>query len=280
MYFVGLIILIVIWAMIEQNLLMTSRHMITVPKSAAGFAGTSFIVLADLHGYSFGKGNKRLIKKIDRLAPDFIVAVGDMVNKGENCISSKGFSLLGKLSEKYKIYYSLGNHEQYIREHNPSGWNEYQTGLQRLGIILLDNSSAKLHQKGSAIKLTGLTVGQEYYLKGKEQPAMTKGYLNGLLDTKSKTEFQILLAHNPLHFENYAAWGADLTIAGHIHGGLVRLPFIGGLLSPQVRFFPKYDAGKYEKNGRHMIVSRGLGSHSIMFRLFNPPEIVFVQFKR
>ena len=55
-------------------------------------------------------------------------------------------------------------------------------------------------------------------------------------------EYNILLAHNPNFIESYAAWGADLTLSGHIHGGMVRIPFIGGVFSPDTLLFPKYDS--------------------------------------
>ena len=83
-------------------------------------------------------------------------------------------------------------------------------------------------------------------------------------------EFQILIAHNPQYFDEYAKWGADLTVSGHVHGGIVRLPFIGGVISPAIALFPKYDGGHYEIDKKHLILSRGLGTQ---VRMFNPCEI-------
>ena len=67
------------------------------------------------------------------------------------------------------------------------------------------------------------------------------------------------------------------ALAGHLHGGVVRLPFVGGLVSPQVKLFPRYDRGLYEKYGRKMVVTAGLGSHSMMVRVNNPPEVVMLE---
>jgi predicted MPP superfamily phosphohydrolase len=64
----------------------------------------------------------------------------------------------------------------------------------------------------------------------------------------------------------------DLVLSGHVHGGCVRLPLIGGVLSPERKFFPKYSLGKYTEKNTTMIVTSGLGK----FRLFNPPEIVVI----
>jgi predicted MPP superfamily phosphohydrolase len=108
---------------------------------------------------------------------------------------------------------------------------------------------------------------------------MEKGYLASLIGDKPNKNFAILIAHNPVYFTEYTRWGADLTLSGHLHGGLVRLPFIGGVASPQIRLFPKYSAGNYTENGQQMIVSRGLGSHSLMPRIWNAPEIVSITLK-
>ena len=60
----------------------------------------------------------------------------------------------------------------------------------------------------------------------------------------------VLLAHNPVYFDTYAAWGADLTLSGHLHGGIVRLPLLGGVISPQMKLFPDYTRGCYTKEKR------------------------------
>jgi predicted MPP superfamily phosphohydrolase len=308
MYFtVGLIFMITLWGLIEQKLLMTTKYYFTSEKLGRDFAGTSFLVLSDLHNHSFGKKNQRLIAKIDQLSPDYILVAGDMINKRQSSIPSNAFSLLENLSKRYPIYYALGNHEQYILQNDmdfykeedthsldasanlessekPFGekghyaWGEYLKQLQHAGVHFLDNQSCFIKKKNSKLYISGLTIDGEYYGKGKTQD-MSKDYINSQLGKCKTDTFQLLIAHNPLYFKEYTNWGADLTISGHLHGGLVRLGKIG-LLSPQVRFFPKYDAGRFHDHGKDMIVSRGLGSHSIMFRLFNPPELIYIQLKK
>ena len=86
-------------------------------------------------------------------------------------------------------------------------------------------------------------------------------------------KYNILLAHNPNFIDSYAKWGADLTLSGHIHGGMVRIPFLGGVFSPDTVLFPKYSSGLYEVDGKKLIVSRGLGRGVRGFRFFNKPEI-------
>jgi predicted MPP superfamily phosphohydrolase len=94
-----------------------------------------------------------------------------------------------------------------------------------------------------------------------------------LLDAFDTGRYGILLTHNPLCFPVYARWGADLTLSGHVHGGMIRLPILGGLLSPEREFFPKYSAGIYGEDDKKLLVSRGLGSGVFGARIFNIPEI-------
>ena len=101
-----------------------------------------------------------------------------------------------------------------------------------------------------------------------------------ILDNINKIDlkkYNIMIAHNPLEFDSYVESKVDLVLSGHVHGGLARLPIIGGLLSPDYTFFPKYDFGMYIKDRTRMIVSRGIGyCKYIPFRIFNPGEVVII----
>jgi len=181
MYFIaGLILIITLWALIEQNLLMTTKYLITSTKLQKEFAKTSFIVLSDLHNHSFGKNNKRLLAKINKLSPDFIIVAGDMINKRQKCIPSNAFLLLQTLAKRYQIYYAFGNHEQYIEQihkeklqlpiesidESNSTWVEYIERLTSSGIVFLDNESIIMTKDNSKIRISGVTVELEYYGNG------------------------------------------------------------------------------------------------------------------
>ena len=106
---------------------------------------------------------------------------------------------------------------------------------------------------------------------------MSDDYIASLVGDPDESRFNILLAHNPDYFKNYVKWGADMTLSGHVHGGVVRIPFWIGVISPMCMLFPKYSGGMYKKNDRAMIVSRGMGMHTIPLRMFNPAEIVVIR---
>lgn len=284
---IGIILIVSIWTLIEQKLLVTTSYTILGEKLPKAFDGTGFIILSDLHNHTFGKNNQRLIRRIERLSPEFIIIAGDMINKKSESCPSNAYTLLTQLAEKYKIYYAYGNHEQryedpYVSNEDKkddsltSTWVEYKKRLLKQQVVFLNNKSIYLDKGEDRIRITGVTIGFQYFEHGKLK-AMEEGYLTSLIGKKPAGEFELLIAHNPAYFSGYAGWGADFIISGHLHGGLIRLPLLGGMLSPQVSFFPKYSFGLYQKEESQMLVSRGLGSHSLMPRLFNVPEVVSVK---
>ncbi len=287
----GVILLTIVWAFIERKLLLTTKHIISSTKLPEALNNTSFVVLADLHNCTFGRNNERLIKRIKALEPDFIIVAGDMINKKELSYPSDAFTLLEELVKSYTVYYAYGNHEQRLerigrdavtewtqkdRECN-STWVEYKKRLKKAKVIFLDNESIQYNLHSASLRITGVSLPDEFFRSDKE---LSPKDMRALVGKSSEELFQILIAHNPVHFNAYADWGADITLSGHVHGGMMRLPGIGGVISPQAKFFPKYDSGNHTKGNRHLIISRGLGSHSIMPRLFNIPEIIQVELSK
>ena len=108
--------------------------------------------------------------------------------------------------------------------------------------------------------------------------SVTSGDITELLGRPAAEDAcTILLAHNPAYMDAYLEWGADLILSGHLHGGLVRVPGIGGIVTPQGFLFPKYSGEMTKEGDQTVIVSRGLGTHTLNIRLFNTPELISVQ---
>lgn len=290
--FSSLLLIFIIWSLIEEKLIFTSRYNIESQLLLDNQNGLSFVVLADLHNKRFGKNNKVLVKKILEEKPDFIIIAGDLITKRKPCYPGNAYGLIKELSEHYPVYYALGNHEQSFEdlvstndsvENNEylalyESWKLYKEKLEQLGVYILDNKSIEIKYKDRKITITGLSLSVDFYNKGKPLK-LEEEYILSHIGKRSSDAYQILIAHNPVYFKEYVQWGADLILSGHVHGGMIRIPFIGGLISPQVRLFPKYDGGQFSQGDRHMIVSRGLGSHSFMPRFFNPPDLVLIKLK-
>ncbi len=227
------------------------------------------IFLSDLH-------NRNLTKKLDEIInnekPDIIIMGGDMIN--ESLKYSNNFINLYKTLDKENIYYTFGNHEDRLYYDE---MDKYIKKIKNSNIKLLNNKKDKLSKN---INIYGLKSEDEQYLPfGKL--FLTKEYIESKLEKFDKNKFNILIAHNPLEFKSYTDTEADLVLSGHVHGGLIRLPFLGALLSPDYTFFPKYSEGMYEKDNTMMIVSRGLGfSKRLPFRIFNNGEVVIINLSK
>lgn len=226
------------------------------------------ILLTDLHGCQHGKDNEKLVAKINEENPNFICISGDMtVKNGKN--TERILKLLKVLANDYPIYYAPGNHE--IRM---PAYEEYKEELKKMGVRYLENQSVEVAED---LQIIGLDLGEYWYHKCWQKRNFTSEEMNQMVGVCEEEKFQLLLAHNPEYFPQYTKWGADLTLSGHLHGGIAILPILGGVISPSLRLFPKYDAGAFSKNGKHMIISRGLGLHHIKLRFFNVPEISVIQ---
>ncbi len=261
----------------DCNRFVTVEYEIESPKITKA---CSFVLLSDLHNKSFGEGNQKLIREIERLAPDGILVAGDMLTAYERKRKHQvAINLMQQIGEKYPVYYGMGNHEQRIGM-EPGEFDNlyeiYMESLHRAGIEPLVNEKVSL--PAANINICGLQIDRRYYQKFSKHP-MPENYLSEMVGKASSGQFQILIAHNPEYFEEYAAWGADLTVSGHMHGGLMRLPCLGGVISPRLTLFPRYDGGKYEKDGSVMILSRGLGTHTLPIRIFNPGELAVIHLR-
>ena len=238
------------------------------------------VVLADLHNKRYGKNNVRLLEEIRAQKPDMILIAGDILTARKGDSFEPAVELLRELSRDFPVYYGNGNHEHRLSLY-PEGYGDmgerYGQALRELGISPLVNGHAVLEDCGVAVY--GVQIGKEYYRRFRIMQ-MEPDYLPNLLGRPEEGLYTVLLAHNPDYFPQYAAWGADLTLSGHVHGGVVRVPFLGkGMVSPAFRFFPRYDGGIFREGRAVMILSRGLGSHTIPFRLFNPGELWVVDFE-
>ena len=247
--------------------------------------GIDVAVMADLHNKQYGVENTKLLAALNKLNPHVVMVAGDMLTAKPGKGYERAASFMEKVAEKFAVYYGLGNHEYRMKiypENYGTEFSEYVNRLKKAGIQVLDNESAliqvKREQRMTNIRVSGLSI-ERFYYKRFRKIYMSDEYVDSLIGKAEKEAYQILLAHNPEYFDTYAVWGADLTLSGHVHGGIMRLPVFGGVLSPKLVFFPKYDGGHFVKKDSHMVLSRGLGMHTIPIRIFNPAELVIVHLR-
>ena len=266
---IAVILVVLVWIMLYDSNRFVVRHYslrdrrIKKPVKA--------VVLADLHNKRYGKENEQLLQAIDEIHPDLILIAGDILTAKPKASLDIAVDLLTKLAGKYPVYYGNGNHEHRLKLY-PETYGDmaerYEEALQKIGIHRLVNEHTVLEECG--ICIYGSEIDKLYYKRFGIQP-MDPKYLKSLLGQPSEDLYTILIAHNPDYFPKYEEWGADLVLAGHVHGGMVRVPFWGkGVVSPNVRLFPEYDGGEFVRGRSRMLLSRGLGMHTIPIRLFNP----------
>ncbi len=267
----GIAAIILIWVMLyDSNRFVVVQHTFCDRRIKKPYRA---VVLADLHNNQYGKENERLLEAIRAQKPDAIWVAGDILTASKKPRYDHALALLKQLAEQFPVYYANGNHEHRLKLY-PEKYGEnaldYEKDLKKLGINLLINEKAVFPE--NRIALYGLEIDKIYY-KRFQTEAMDDQYLDHLFGKALEQHYKVLLAHNPDYFPQYAKWGADLVLSGHVHGGIIRIPFGKGVLSPAVKLFPKYDGGVFQEDDSTMILSRGLGVHTIPFRLFNPGEL-------
>ena len=226
------------------------------------------VELADLHNAEFGKNNDELVAKIKALHPDLIVYAGDMMNYGDDDYSVL-FDLSDRLAEIAPIYACYGNNEidqQLFRD------KEFRKKLEEHSVDLLSNEACEVTVGGTVLQLVAESDDLKQYDISTNNG---KKFMESLEPT---TNCRICLTHYPeLFHEKLLDKGIDVALTGHAHGGLIRIPYFGGLYSTGEGFLPEYTAGVVSlDDGTQLVISRGLGNSRPIPRINNQPELVVV----
>lgn len=264
-----------LWLHWENQSLGVTEIQVTCSDLPESFDGYRIAQISDLHNTEFGKDNERLITMLRQTRPDIIVLTGDLVDSRRTDLDVS----IAFAAEAVKIaptYYVTGNHEERLLAY----W-KLRVGLHSVGVTLMENRAVSLEKDGESITLIGIRDPNNLInaMDNEDddddievQNDATRLLLEPL--TEELQGFSILLAHRPRSLDVYAECDVDLVFSGHLHGGQIRLPYIGGLATLLQGFSTGYDGGLYEKDGTQMIVSRGLGNSAFPFRINNKPEIV------
>lgn len=224
-------------------------------------------LLTDLHSTEIDDGNKKLIQMVRDSNPDIICYSGDMINWTDTNYEVT-LELTKELVKIAPVYYGLGNHEYYkYVEKN----RDFMDMFAKAGAIMLNNTYETLSINENIIDIGCICEAPEQYEK----------YKPDIVDRMELSEhFKLLLAHTPeLYMGALNDKKIDLALSGHAHGGQIRIPYIGGVYAPDQGFLPKYTSGCHKINETTLIISRGLGDHTIIPRINNNPELVIIEIK-
>lgn len=241
-----------------------SRYEVKSQKLPESFDGFKIVQLSDLHGAEFGEDGMELVEKVKELEPDMIALTGDFVtDEGDLAAVEK---LAARLVKLCPVYFVSGNHEF------GSGLAiKVRNILERAGVKYLSNEYLTINRGDDEILLGGVEDPLAY------ADMLSPDELAQKMNDAAPDAFKILLGHRNYWMTEYPELPVDLIFCGHAHGGLIRIPGVGGLIGTDRRLFPDFDAGQFN-NGRYtLIVSRGLGNSVPIPRIFNRPEIVCVE---
>jgi len=250
----------------ENNGLSATELDISIANLPKALNEYKIVHISDLHGKSFGPQQRNLVRVIQEARPNLIAITGDLIDE-RRYDDSASFVLIKQLTKLAPVYFVTGNHEWQSER-----LSDLEENLATLGVKVLRNDKREV-----------VFQGQKFFLAGIDDPlgyANQDDSLRKAFRSINKKDFVILLAHRPESVALYSSYQPDLILAGHAHGGQVRIPGVGGLIAPGQGFFPKYTSGAHQVANSIMVVSRGLGNSIIPQRLFNHPEVVIIKLKR
>ncbi len=275
---ISLVFLMSGYGFIELKLLKVKRYEISDTSVPDSLKGKRIALLSDLHCIYHGKNNIRLFRMLKAEKPDYIVLSGDVINGVERSELRYAFRLFRRLKRlNIPVFYTFGNHEEKLKDNDIRAYRRLKR-YARKHLHLLNNRAYRL-EDNSEVAFVGLSLPLWMY-HGHDGNGLIKRRTDRILDRSDTRDcYKILVVHDPEHMDKYAESGYNLCLSGHVHGGIVYLPILGGLISPRLQIFNKKAKGYHECGKMKTVISGGIGWHDIPIRLFNHPEVVMISFR-
>ena len=250
----------------NQNVVVTNYEFKSekIPKS---FYGTKFMVISDLHDADF---SEQIVSHIKEEEPDYVLITGDMVQLPNTSIENTLKIVNEVVRMNIPIYAVSGNHDRQC--------GEYYSIIDELwanDVYMLENDSVILEKDGEKILLAGIKDPRHDIVTDEKIKAICG---NIEYELSKADAFSILLSHRADLYPDIKDTGVDLILSGHMHGGIIRLPFIGGIIgkNKENSLLPAYVYGEYKEGKATMIVSGGCDKNPQKRRFFNPPEVLII----
>jgi hypothetical protein len=229
---------------------------LTLPNLPDGLDGLQLLHLSDLHCEFAPRVTARAIDVAREIDPDLVAITGDYIVRSaaplpEICRQ------LSRLEPPHGVWTIRGNHDIW------HGGPAFAETLAKHGLKPLSNRAVDIETGRGRLRLIGV-----------EDPWLRVDDWDALIGTNDG-ECRIVLSHGPDAFRHIARRGADLTLAGHTHGGQWRAPLLGSLVVPS-RHGTVYDCGLFQRRGSLLWVTRGLGCVGVPLRINCPPEMTLL----
>ena len=262
----------------------TRSYIIEYANLPVNFDGYRIVQLTDYHKGVYGNGDGALLSAVKSAEPDIIVLTGDIIDKKSKDIINITH-LCESLTDIAQVLWVRGNHFYKADETLAA---ELEKKLSDMGVVSLINECYVVSRDGENIKFCGVDDPENYYaaqelpgeyLNTASAMAMTRFLEETEKNSNGQNGFKILLTHRYSIYKKFPEYGYSLALAGHSHGGQIKLP--GGLdmIGYNLKLFPKVKSGYNDIDGMPLIVNSGLGVSNLNLRLYNPPEIILIELK-
>lgn len=248
-----LLTVLIVWTVWGNTTVGLTTITVTEDNLPEAFDGFRIAQVSDLHNSPLWE---KTIAQLKAAEPDIIVITGDLVDMRHTNMES-ALCFVREAVQIAGCFYIIGNHEGRMEQDE---YKQLLDALRELGVVVMENQQTMIHRDGAYIAL----VGHQW---GSDADLTTLSDFSG---------YKILLHHQPESFTDFVNADYDLVLSGHVHGGQIRIPLIGGLYAPDQGLFPKFDCGMYSMENTDLIVSRGIGNSVFPIRMNNQPEVILV----
>lgn len=238
--------------------------------------GYKILQITDVHSIRNKENIEKIINKIEKENPNVIYITGDLIdaeyykkenerylNKEIDIPDTLTLEFCERLTQIAKVYYVYGNHEMMLLD-DPDN-NILKTKIELLGVTILNNKVEIINLGKESFRLVGLQdpatlyKDKRYAFIGENNKEKIDSIMHDLFLEQSDSMFTICLSHRPEYFDLYKKYPIDVVFTGHAHGGIIRLPLVGGLYAHAQGWFPKYSEGLHKEGERlNMICGRGI----------------------
>jgi predicted MPP superfamily phosphohydrolase len=257
------------------------KERIVIPSLTEKLASYAILHVSDIHFNEKVEKNTALRKWLRTIEPDLILITGDFITHDKYIESLCEF--LVDLKSKDGVYGILGNHDYYYRtlwqhirhsflrkEYRPNDWKRLVRSLERLGITMLINEQVAIQSSG----------GSQIFIEGTDDPVLGKPKISDSTPQFLSSDLKILMSHSPdiLYSEELQKKKFDLLLSGHTHGGQIRFPGIGPLLTGTEHASRREAYGAYKSlGGLSVNVSSGIGYSLLPIRINCPAEVILIE---
>lgn len=245
-----------------------TRLTIVSPRLPAGFDGLKIVQLSDLHLHHISRAYRTAIDVIRRERPHLVVITGDLVDRPEQTVACIAFLSELRAVAGVPVVVVPGNwdHRAFPTKRSIAAWYKRLQAETRIRVLANQNVVLRRH-------------GDRMWLVGTDDPYFGHADLDASFKGVPDTAFALVLTHAPEAFEELAQRpAARLVLAGHTHGGQVRLPFIGAVRVPS-RYGTRFARGLFKLGDTLFYVNAGMGMSHLPIRFLCRPELTVLTLK-